>query len=420
MANLGDERIRCQRAPAGRPAAARGLARRALFRACSVLMADLTPPVLAERVAALGLVDHHVHPALETDTGAAEFEDLITESDRPLPPGLTQFDSQLGLAIRRWCAPVLGLEPFAEPADYLARRSSLGGVEVARRLLRASGISHFLIDTGLLRPGLLDLAGMRDLAGARVDEVVRLESVAEQAARSGDGSAAGFAGRFAAALSAQAAGAAGLKSIVAYRYGLDFDPEPPTAAEVTAAAGRWLRQAGQTGQIRLEDPVLLRHVLWTGLEHGLPLQLHTGFGDPDVDLRRCDPLLLRGFLRRAEPRQVPIMLLHCYPYHRGAGYLAQAYPHVYLDVGLAINYTGARAAAVVAESLELAPFGKVLFSSDAWGPPELHYLGALLWRRATARVLGDWVADGEWSQADALRVAEMTGSGNARRVYRLD
>jgi hypothetical protein len=113
------------------------------------------------------------------------------------------------------------------------------------------------------------------------------------------------------------------------------------------------------------------------------------------------------------------MLLHCYPFHRGAGYLAQAYPHVYLDVGLAINYTGARAAAVVAESLELAPFGKLLFSSDAWGPAELHYLGAWLWRRATARVLGEWVAGGDWSQADALRVAEMVGAGNARRVYRL-
>ncbi len=188
---------------------------------------------------------------------------------------------------------------------------------------------------------------------------------------------------------------------------------------MTAAAGRWLRQIEATGRVRVEDPVLLRHLLWTGLDLGLPLQLHTGFGDPDADLRRCDPLLLRGFLQRTEPAGVPVMLLHCYPYHRGAGYLAQAYPHVYLDVGLAINYTGARAAAVVAESLELAPFGKLLFSSDAWGPAELHYLGALLWRRATARVLGEWVADGDWSQADALRVAEMVGAGNARRVYRL-
>src|SRR4029077_17692764 len=175
-----------------------------------------------------------------------------------------------------------------------------------------------------------------------------------------------------------------LRPGAAHRGGGDRGGRP------VAAAGR--ADPGETGQTRLEDRVRLRHVLWTGLEHGLPLQLHTGFGDPDVDLRRCDPLLLRGFLRRAEPRQVPIMLLHCYPYHREAGYLAQAYPHVYLDVGLAINYTGARAAAVVAESLELAPFSHLLFSYDAWGPAELHYLGAVLWRRATARVLGDWVA----------------------------
>ena len=215
-------------------------------------------------------------------------------------------------------------------------------------------------------------------------------------------------------------GAVGLKSIIGYRHGLDFDPEPPAAAEVAAAAGHWLRQAELTGQARVTDPVLLRHLLWSGLSHGLPLQLHTGFGDPDADLRRNDPLLLRGFLERAEPHGVPIMLLHCYPYHRGAGHLASAYPHVFLDVGLAINHTGARAAAVVAESLELAPFGKVLFSSDAWGPAELHYLGALLWRRATAAVLGRWVADGDWSRADALRVAGMIAAGNARRVYGLD
>ena len=189
---------------------------------------------------------------------------------------------------------------------------------------------------------------------------------------------------------------------------------------MAAAAGHWLRQAELSGQVRVTDPVLLRHLLWSGLSHGLPLQLHTGFGDPDADLRRNDPLLLRGFLERAEPHGVPVMLLHCYPYHRGAGHLASAYPHVFLDVGLAINHTGARAAAVVAESLELAPFGKVLFSSDAWGPAELHYLGALLWRRAIAAVLGRWVADGDWSRADAVRVAGMIASGNARRVYGLD
>ena len=383
-------------------------------------MTETAGRALDEDVAALPLTDHHVHPALASGLAPHEFEGLLTESDRPVPPWMTQFDSQLGMAVRRWCAPVLGLDPFAAPGDYLARRADLGPAEVTRRLLRASGIGHYLIDTGYLADGMLDLAGMAEASGAATDEIIRLESVAEAVLLAGDGTAAGFAGRLAEALAERVPGAVGLKSIIGYRHGLDFDPEPPAAAEVALAAAHWLRQAELSGQVRVTDPVLLRHLLWSGLSHGLPLQLHTGFGDPDADLRRNDPLLLRGFLERAEPHGVPVMLLHCYPYHRGAGHLASAYPHVFLDVGLAINHTGARAAAVVAESLELAPFGKVLFSSDAWGPAELHYLGAVLWRRATTAVLGRWVAEGDWSRADAVRVAGMIAGGNARRVYRLD
>jgi uncharacterized protein len=372
-----------------------------------------------EAVGALALVDHHVHPVLATELARGDFEELITESDRPVPPGTTRFDSQLGFAIRRWCGPVLGLAPSVPAEAYLARRAELGAAEVGRRLLRASGVAHFLVDTGYLRAGMLGLTAMAEVAGARVEEVVRLERVAEQAIAAGNGSAAGFAERFRDALWERTTFACGVKSIIAYRFGLDFDPRPPTAVEVAGAAGRWLRQIDSTGIIRVADPVLLRFLLWAGVDRGLPVQVHTGFGDPDADLRRSDPLLLRGFLELTQERAVPVLLLHCYPYHREAGYLAAAYPHAYLDVGLAINHLGARAAAVVAESLELAPLAKVLFSSDAWGPPELHYLGAHLWRRATASVIGQWVDSGDWAPADAIRVAEMIGAQNARRVYGL-
>ncbi|MDT7615271.1 MAG: uncharacterized protein QOF00_2718, partial [Pseudonocardiales bacterium] len=207
--------------------------------------------------------------------------------------------------------------------------------------------------------------------------------------------------------------AAGFKSVAGYRYGLDLSPEPPGPAELRAATAGWLA----AGAGRITSPVLLRHLLWSAAGTGLPLQLHTGFGDPDLTLHRCDPSLLTPFIRAVQPRHVPIMLLHCYPYHRTAAYLAGAFPHVHLDIGLAVNYTGAAGRTVVAETLEVAPFGKVLFSSDAWGPPELHHLGALLWRRAITAVLGGWVADGDWSLADAIRVAGMIGSGNATRVY---
>ncbi|GAA3264838.1 hypothetical protein [Nonomuraea helvata] len=74
---------------------------------------------------------------------------------------------------------------------------------------------------------------------------------------------------------------------------------------------------------------------------------------------------------------------------------------------------------VVAQSLEVAPFAKLCCSSDVWGPAELHHLGATPWLRALARVLGEFVADGEWSAGQAARVAAMVGAGNARRVYDL-
>ncbi len=364
------------------------------------------------------LVDHHCHGVVDAALDRAGLEALATESDRPAPPGCTGFDSQVGFAIRRWCAPVLGLEPHASPEEYLARRTTLGPAEVNRRLLGAAGVGTFLVDTGYSADRILDPAGLAASAGAAAREVVRLEAVAEQVAGTGV-TAEGFAGAYGDALAAATAGAVGVKSIMAYRHGLDFDPERPAAGAVRDAAGRWLRAVDTGEPLRLADPVLLRHVLWAGVDLGLPIQFHTGFGDPDLDLHRCDPLAMTGFIRATAGSGVDLMLLHCYPYHRQAGYLAQVFPHVYLDVGLAVNYVGARAAAVVAESLELAPFHKTLYSSDAYGLPELHFLGALLFRRALDEVLGGWVGAGAWSAPDARRVAAMIGAGNAGRVYRL-
>jgi predicted TIM-barrel fold metal-dependent hydrolase len=184
---------------------------------------------------------------------------------------------------------------------------------------------------------------------------------------------------------------------------------------VADAARRWIDGGGT----RLVDPVLLRHGLHAAVRIGLPIQIHTGLGDRDLDLHRANPIHLLDFLRTPGVAHVPVVLLHCYPYHREAGYLAQAFPNVHFDVGLAINHVGVRSTQVVAESFELAPFAKQLYSSDAWGPPELHHLGAVLWRRAVTSVLGRWVDDGDWSGADARRVADMIGRDNAHRVYGL-
>ena len=77
------------------------------------------------------------------------------------------------------------------------------------------------------------------------------------------------------------------------------------------------------------------------------------------------------------------------------------FPHVYMDIGLGVNHTGVQSEQLIAEMLEVAPFRKILFSSDAWGLPELHLLGSWLFRRGLSRVLGRWVVAGDWSLGDA-------------------
>ena len=360
----------------------------------------------------VNLIDHHVHGVVTTDLDRAGFEELLTEGRAE--PGRTMFDTQLGFAVRRWCAPVLDLEPFAPADEYLSRRAELGAREVNRRLLNGAGVGMWLVDTGFQGDRLTTPEQLAAASGTPARHVVRLEAVAEQVLRDG-ASASGFADLFAGALAraTESANAVGYKSVIAYRYGFDFDPARPTTAEVTEAAGRAPRG-------RIEDPVLLRHLIWSAIEAGLPLQFHVGFGDTDVRLHRSNPSLLHDFLLATQDTGTPIMLLHCYPFHREAGYLANVFPHVYSDLGAILNHVGARSSAVLAEALELTPFHKMLYSSDAFGLPELHYLGAIGFRRDLAAVTDEFVAGGLWASADANYVSRLIGWENAARVYHLE
>ena len=139
---------------------------------------------------------------------------------------------------------------------------------------------------------------------------------------------------------------------------------------------------------------------------GCPLQLHSGYGDPDLELHRCDPLLLTRFLRLVEPRGVDVLLLHCYPYHRQAGYLAQVFPHVYFDVGLAVTHTGL---GLGRRGRRVAGAGPVrqdpLLVATGTGPPSCTTSARILWRRGLARVLRGWVDEGAATVADAARIA---------------
>jgi predicted TIM-barrel fold metal-dependent hydrolase len=371
-------------------------------------------PELLDCVAEQPLVDHHCHGVLYRDADEATLESLLSEGAGF--PGGSMFDSQAGFAFRRLCPPVLGLAPHAELAEYVARRAELGATEVSKRFLQAAGLEALCVDTGFIPEPLTSPAELGGLAGATAHEIVRLEQVAEDIAATGAGAAA-FAEAVRSALATRTADAVGVKSIAAYRTGLDLESGRPSDAEVTAAAGRWL--ADRSRPLRLADETLQRFLIWCGVDLRLPVQFHVGYGDSDVDLHRCNPLLLTPLLRAIEPTGVPVMLLHNYPYQREAGYLAQVFPHVYVDAGLATHNLGRRAPALLAEALELAPFGKFLYSSDAFGLPELYYLAAVLFRTALSGFLAAGLSEDLYSERTVLRLTRMFCADNAKRAYRL-
>jgi len=122
------------------------------------------------------LIDGHCHPVTVEPLSDVAFALWCTESAYANESTL---NSQLGYAIRRWCAPVLGLPAHAAVHDYLAARRDLGSDEVVRGLMRAARLSAMLVDTGLPAAGMVTVGQMSDLAGVSARPVVRLESLAE-------------------------------------------------------------------------------------------------------------------------------------------------------------------------------------------------------------------------------------------------
>ncbi|KBG67402.1 hypothetical protein N060_01716 [Mycobacterium tuberculosis MAL010103] len=311
-------------------------------------MADSAGSDLTRHTAEVPLIDQHVHGCWLTEGNRRRFENALNEANtEPLADFDSGFDSQLGFAVRNHCAPILGLPRHVDPQTYWDRRSQFSEAELARRFLQAAGVTDWLVETGIGYDvsGMASVAGLGELSGSHAHEVVRLEQVAEQAVQaSGD-----YASAFNEILRRRAATAVATKSILAYRGGFDGDLTEPPAAQVAEAAKRWRDRGG----VRLQDRVLLRFGLHQALRLGKPLQFHVGFGDRDADLHKANPLYLLDFLRQSG--NTPIVLLHCYPYEREAGYLAQAFNNVYLDGGLSVHYLGARSPAFIGDYWSLPP-----------------------------------------------------------------
>jgi len=363
------------------------------------------------------VVDGHCHPLL-TDpwsVSAQGFIDLFSEA-RPGTMGAHVLHTGYFRRTLHELARRLGTEPSV--AAVLERRRALG--EGARRALAESRVAALLVDTGY-PPRAMPLAQMRRALPCQVHEVFRIETCAQDLVHKAlpfDQ----FLARFREEVKAATEGAVALKSIIAYRSGLSVDPPRPDQA--AAAYRDVLARVEGGGSPRLIEKPLLDALFLVTLEvareTGRPLQLHTGFGDPDIDLLQANPLLLRPILEDPRWAAVRLVLLHmAYPYFREAAFMAAVWPQVYVDLSLALPFLGPGAIPLLVEILSLAPSSKLLYGSDLGSLPELFAISADWARAALGDALGWLVERDGLTGPEGRAVGRQVLFENATALYRL-
>jgi len=220
-----------------------------------------------------------------------------------------------------------------------------------------------------------------------------------------------------------------LKTVIAYRTGLEL--QPLTNPEVSRAMDNLKRSEHAKGLFaRIHVPRSTRddvkrvrdHLLWRALELSielnLPFQIHTGMGDQDLDIKTARPGLLAAVFRDEKLRHAKIIMLHgAHPFYEEAAYLVNVFPNVYIDLSEFNPMIGPGVSRVIRTILELSPFTKVVYSSDAFGSPELQWIAAKKGRSAIGAALGDAVDAGNLSNDAARHAARLILADNVRRIY---
>ena len=221
-------------------------------------------------------------------------------------------------------------------------------------------------------------------------------------------------------------GFVGMKSMIAYggiRRGTGLDIGNPSESIVKQEYDLYKQSMGKldnNDRIKNLEDYFTRLALAKAIELVVPFEFHTGIGDLDVVTDRCNPMLLGNLLKDEKLRKAKVILLHgSYPYTAEAGWMAHFFPNVYLDCSI-LFFTHRRAAVrKMEEALEMAPYSKLLYSSDGGVLPETHWFGAISAKRAMTVVLDHLIEAETLSEKEGTDLAERFFHANAEKLFHL-
>jgi predicted TIM-barrel fold metal-dependent hydrolase len=282
-------------------------------------------------------------------------------------------------------------------------------------LFADAGITDLVLDSGYSAEGERYLGEYGRMSGCAIHPILRIEPLVDRLI--GDGATASDVVSSVENAMAKAAadGAVGFKTIAAYRTGLSVDPEVRMADAEASLAGEAEVPVRRRGKACRD--LVLRRALGVAADLGLPVQIHTGFGDSDIRLSESDPLLLEELIRTREGSAATLILIHgSYPWHEQLAHLATVTPNVYSEISLHQLFSPLTTADRLFRLLDLAPTTKVLMGTDGHAEPELFWFGALMLREAW-RVVADRLRDAGARPGWVDEVETAIFEGNARRLY---
>ncbi len=368
----------------------------------------------------LPVIDNHTHPYLfEPDPVCYRPLDSFVGAEFAGADGAAVRDTML---YQRWAtrelAAYLGCEPT--PGAVAQARAAVGdeGAYVAR-LFASEGIEALLVDTGYPQPPV-DMAEFRRRVPTKILPVYRIEppikALLDERVGYDD-----FVRRFDEGLrrAITEEGFVAVKSIIAYRTGLEIDPGQAGEEAGRRGLERALAEPDRMAASKpLRDHLLLR-TLRLCRDLGVSFHVHTGVGDKDIVLAKCNPALLNETLRRPEYAATRVVLIHCYPYLAEASWMAAALPNVWIDLSEGVPFALAATDRIFETALDLAPTSRILFGTDAFTGPEHTWLGARLAKQALARVMTRFWERGYITETEGIEIAAAILSGNARAMHGL-